>query len=232
MSKRKKTTIYDFLGGMEIPAANANGAGPFVKTVTGSGSVSITGGECLLALDATNEAQNVCLSMDNVYPFDVDDLIRVSIWARLSVALGAAAKVRMGLASARNDDPDAIATSLFFGGTGDADIEVEADDGTNELAAVDTGLDWSTTLRKFVFDFSEGILSQSPPTLSKGGKYNVAAKVENASGFLRRVAENSAINIGAHTTGLQLYAQIQKTATTNLGTLAISRIEVEHLIPG
>lgn len=236
MATRRKVicTRYDFLGGGIIPATAVSN-GPWVKTITGAAppTCALAGSEVVLALEATSQVQNVCLSHGNHLGFDIDDLVRVTFWARLSVALSAAAaKVRFGMAAARNDDPDAITTSLLFGLNGtSATVNVEADDGTNELAATSTGLTLATTLRKFQFDFTSGFHAQSPPSLSVGGKSKIIARMDNASGNLVEVASSVRLNLGAYTGGLQPFAQIQKTAATDVGSLAIRAIEIEHYVP-
>lgn len=238
MSRKVKTTVYDFLGGMAIPAATSAGGSPWVYKKTaaaGTPTLAPSRGEFVLGLDATAEIQNLCLYFEDDLVFDVDDLVRASFWLRLSVALGTTAattKATWGLASARNDDPDAITASLFFNAKASASVNVECDDGTNEVAATATGQTLATTLKKFVLDFASGSHYQSPPSTSVGGKYAVQAFMEDSGGFLRRVAPATRLNVGSYSAGLQPFFQIQKAANTDLGSLAIARIEIEHYVAG
>lgn len=236
MATRRKVqcTRYEFRGAGIIPATVVSN-GPWKKTITGAAppTVALAGGEAVLALTADAQIQNACLSHGDHLAFDIDDLVRVTFWARIAVALGATAKMRFGLASARADDPDAISASLLFGTNGaSAAVNVEGDDGTNELAATATGQTLATTLRKFQFDFTSGLHAVAPPELSVGGKAKVIARMDNASGNLVEVASSSRINLSAYSSGLQPFAQIQKTSSTDVGSLAIAAIEIEHYVAG
>lgn len=224
------TTVFDFAVGAVIGASTVGGR--MVKKLTGSATIAASAGEASIAMDNTNEAQNANLYLADNLAFDIDDLVQARFWARVSAAIGADSKWRLGLAGARNDDPDAITESIFFGADGNTTILAESDDGTTEIAAATTGIVVSSTLKKFVIDFSKGITTNQPPTLSRGGKYNVHMYVENASGLLVRVRDAVVFNLGAATGGLQPYVQLQKTATTNTGTLKVARIEIDSRVPG
>jgi hypothetical protein len=232
-AQRIHTTVFNFNGASAvIPATGSNGS-PMVKKITAAGgapTVSVSSGAATLAMDNTNEVQNLCLYQDDNLGFDIDDIKQVRIWASVSSAIGSSSKWRFGLSAARNDDPDAITASVFFGADGNTTINAECDDGTNEVAAASTGLTISSTPKKFVIDFSKGKYAQNPPNLSYGGKYAVELFAEDSNGLLKRVLSSTRFNMGAHSTGLQVLAQLQKTLSTNTGTLKIHRIEVDHVV--
>lgn len=232
MATRTVTHFFAFLGGMVIPAAGSGTGFPWVKTITGAAppTCAVSGKRLRLALTSAAQAQNVCLSFDNVLSFDIDDIVRATFWLAVSTAIGATAKWRVGLASARNDDPDAIVASLFIGASADANLDIECDDGTNETAATSIGMTIGTTLKKVVFDFSDGIATAAPPSLSAGGKAKIICKVENGNGQLLQVAKSTTLDMSAYSAGLQPYAQIQKTSSTDVGTLEIEAIEIEERV--
>jgi len=213
------------------PALTASGVdGPWVKADTsaaGSPTVQTNGKFMELALTNTNEAQNLCLYMGDVLPYDIDDLVQLDIWAKLSAALAAAVSVALGLASARNDDPDVIAEQALFRIIGNNNLLVESDDGTNNNDDVATGLTLSTTVRRLSISFKEGINTVAGG-LSTGGKSNVIFSAENGQGNLRRVAETTRFNLEAYAGGFQPYFQIQKTADAATGTLSIERVRVVY----
>lgn len=234
MSRQLVTDVYHFRGAGIIPATVVSN-GPWKKTITGAAppTCGLVNGSAVLALEATSQVQNVCLSFGDQLSYDVDDLARVRFWVHAPVALGDDAKARFGLASARADDPDAIAASLFFGLNADsATLLVESDGSVagNEVAATSTGTTLGTAIKLCEFDFVSGIHAQAPPSVSVGGKHQIIASVTNVDGAKRRVAESVRLNLSDYTAGLQLYAQIQKTAATDLGSLGIRRIEVDHYV--
>jgi hypothetical protein len=227
MSRKEVTDVFNFLGGGIIPATPVSN-GPWVSKITGTGppTVAPVAGSAQLALEATSQVQNACLYFNDDLPYDVDDLKRVRFWVHTPVAIASASKVRFGLTSARNDDPDAIAQSILFGLDGNANLNVESDDTADEVAATSTGEVLGTALKICTFDFAAGVFAQAPPLLSKGGKHNIYASVQDVNGASRRVADGVRLTLGAYTGNLQLFAQIQKTAATDVGTLGVRRIEV------
>lgn len=231
MSRKVVTDIYQFMGGGIIPATVVSN-GPWKKTITGIGppTCALSGGSALLALEATSEVQNVCLDFGNALCYDVDDLVAARFWVHTPVAIGDDVKARFGFAGNRNDDPDAVAQSLFFGVNGSADLIVESDGAAaaNEVAATATGVVLGTAVKLCEFDFKSGTYAQAPPAVSQGGKHQIVASVQDVNGSKRRVATGVRLNLSDYSGSLQLLAQIQKTAATDVGSLGIKRIEVER----
>lgn len=204
--------------------ADTSAAGaPTVQTGS-SGAMELT-------LAADNEVENICLYFGDVLPYDIDDLVRVDIIAALSASLPAAVSAAFGITGARNDAIDAIAQAVLFRAIGNNTIVAESDDGTTDVDDIPTGLTLSTTFRRFRIDFAEGNLTQSPPSLSLGGKADVRLHMSNDNGTLRRVASGQRFRMDAYTGGLQLFAQLQKTAAASVGTLFILGYEVEYRLP-
>lgn len=235
MGLRTRTIVYDFRGAHKPPAV-ASRQGIWCSKITASeGSPTVqsgSGGAMELTLTNDSEAQNLCLYMGDVLPFDIDDLIRVWFIAKISASLDASVRAVLGLASARNDDPDAIAQGAWFQCAGSNALTVETDDGVtdvNDVAA--DGLTLADAYKELVIDFSEGIRTQSPPAASQGGKAAVGFYAGNASGSRRRVAANQAFDMSGYAGPLQLIAQLQKTSGAATGTLSILEAGIELKLP-
>jgi hypothetical protein len=85
------------------------------------------GGKAVLTLANTNEAENVCLYQNDVLAWDVDRIL-IAEFTVLVSGVDANTVVTWGLASARNDDEDAIANSVFFkieGGASTSNVVAE-----------------------------------------------------------------------------------------------------------
>ena len=235
MSVRTATDRFSFRGAISPPTL-ANRQGIWCKKITaatGSPTVAAaSGGAMELALDNTNEAQNLCLYMGDILPYDIDDLIRVEFLAKISASLDSSVTAVLGVASARNDDPDSVAEAAWFKLAGSNTLVIETDDGTNEVddGSAD-GFTLSSTYKRLAIDFATGIKSQSAPSLSTGGKSDIRFFAGNTSGSLRRVGRNTSHSMAAYAGNLQLIAQIQKTAGTATGTLSLLEALVEYKLP-
>lgn len=231
MGARTRKIVYDFRGALSPPAV-ASRQGIWCSKATGSCTIkSVSGGPIDLALDATSEVQNACLYMGDILPFAIADIVRVSFIAKISASLAAAVRAVLGVASARNDDPDAIAANAWFQCAGANTLTVETDDGTTDLDDKATGDSLAATYKELVIEFAEGIASKSPPALSTGGKSNIGFYVGNTNGSRRRVAQNTQFDMSAYSSNLQLFAQIQKTSGTAVGTLSILEAAIELKLP-
>lgn len=225
---------FDFRGAYSPPAV-ASRADRWCKKVTAAGGspvvASVSGGAFELAMDATSEVQNLCLYQGDILPFRIQDLIRVEIVAKLSASIAASVMGAFGLASARHDTLDSVAAHTWFRFEGNNNIVCESDDGTNDLDDKATGLTLSTTYKRFVIDFT-GVQTRQLPNQSLGNRANVSFFVDNGNGNLRRVAESTLFDMSnyAATSGLQLFAQIQKTSGTAVGTLSIESFSGEYKV--
>jgi len=235
MSVRTAIDRFTFRGALSPPAV-ASRQGIWCQKITaaaGSPTVaSVSGGSMDLAMDNTFEVQNLCLYMGDILPYDIDDLIRVEFLAKVSASLDATVTAILGVASARNDDPDLIADAALFKLAGSNTLVVETDDGTNEVndGSAD-GFTLSTTYKRLAIDFATGIKSQSAPSLSTGGKSDIRFLASNTNGSLRRVGKNTSHSMAAYSGNLQLIAQIQKTSGTATGTLSLLEALVEYKLP-
>lgn len=205
-----------------VPTAGNSGS-IFAKTITGSGpptavykGVAGANGVLELALEATSEVQNVCVSMADKLHFDIDQLLSVEFVARLSTALSTTATtmVAFGMTGNRNDTIDSIAQALLFRvlGNGSAAVVVESDDGTTDNDDVATGITLADTWKRFVINFENGTRDVR---FFGGGPRGLVP-----------IGGGTTFNMSAYTSGLQFFAQIQKAANTDVGTLQIDRFTV------
>ena len=236
MSLQTRKITYDFMGAYKPPAVASRQGIWCSKITAAAGSPTIqtgSSGAMELTLEATSEVQNLCLYFGDVLPFDIDDIIRVSFLAKLSGTLAAAVTGAFGLANARNDALASITVASLFrfaGGTANS-LVLDARDGTNSQSGIATGEVPGTAWRRYVMDFQTNVKTMSPPSLSKGGKADIGYFVSDTNGVLKRMARNTNFDMSAHTTGLQPFVQLQKTAGTATGTLYVAEVEVEYKLP-
>lgn len=216
-----QTLVDDFIfsGQQVIPAVGSPTGIPWTKNLTGGATVQgVSGGGVRLALTATNEAQNANLYMGDVLSYPCADLVAIDIWAKLPVALGTAALCGFGLAAARNATLDSITERAMFRiAAGASALTVEVDNNVVDSGKIASGFSLANKHRHFRIDFAE----------SSEGRADVRFFIDNDRGQLRRVAAGTKFSM-AGAGNLQFLAQLQKTATTDLGSLDIMRILVER----
>ena len=201
----------DFNGASATFPTSADPATPWlVDDTSSSGTPTYTtgGSEATLTLASTNEVENVCLHFGDSLDFDIDLIQRAEFRVKTVASLDSATTIVFGLASARNDDPDAIAQAALFKLAGSNSIVVESDDGTNNNDDTATGASLVATYKRFVIDFT-------------GGKSNVKFYVDG-----ERVAASTTFNMSNYSSGLQPIVQIQKTADTNTDSVTVDYIGV------
>lgn len=235
MSKIAKCIEYDFRGSGVPETTGTASDGPFKKTIDGSGTVTKNVDGLVLGLAATSEVENVCVYNDDILAYDIDEIHSVEFLAKVDVASAdmEATSIVLGLASARNDDPDAVANSVWFKKAAGADnaVFLESDNGTTNVDDYDSGADWQDGVwQRFQIDFATGVKTVAPPFVAPvGGKNNIEFRVSSGTTYgpnLQRVGQNQAFSLEGVTGGLQLIAQIQKTADTDEVTLSIRSIKV------
>ena len=207
----------DFLGPQTLTAsptgsdlwdiADTSAAGAPTYTVGG------VNGEATLLLEATSEVQNVCLFQSDVLNYDIDLLQRVEMRVKVTAGAGGVldttTQIAWGMATARNDTIDTLTAHASFRVIGSHAIVVESDDGTTDKDDVATGASATdATYKKYVIDFT-------------GGKADVKFYIDGT-----RVAASTTFSMAAHTTGLQPYVQIQKTADTNVDRVVVDYIKI------
>jgi hypothetical protein len=233
MQTRRKLFTFD---GAQAPPAVASRDQIWCSKITktaGSPTVkSGSDGSMQLALTADAEVQNLCLYMGDLLQYDIDDIIKVRIAAALTAALPAACMAAFGVCAARNDAIDSLAAHASFRVLGGAQtVYAETDDGVNDVDDKSTGMVIGTTFKDFEIDFSSGFQAVGLPGRSKGGKGCVLFKAPDANGRVERVLQNTLFDMSNYSSGLQLYAQLQKTADAAVATLSILEMEIEYKLP-
>lgn len=226
--------IFNFRGAFAFGTTNPNG--PWQITDTSSSGYPSYGGANLgglaLTLAGTTEVENVCLDFGDVLAYDIDDLVRMEWIAKVgATTLDSATTIVMGLGSARNDDPDAVAANAYFKLAGSNTLVVESDDGTNDNDDKATGQTLSTSFKRFAIDFGTGVYTKEPPSVSVGGKGDARFYVSNARGQLERVASGTRFDLSNYTAGLQPIFQIQKASDSNTDALTILQVSIEYRLP-
>jgi len=235
MSRQTREYRYDFRGHLAFPATASGVGTPFTIADTSAAGAptvgGLLGGGVRLLLAGSTEVENLCLYMGDVLPFDIDDIIRAWFIAKTTATLDSATSIAFGLASARNDAIDSLTNHASFRCIGDNVVVVETDDGTTDLDDKATGLTLADVWKRFEINFAERNSTMEPPSLSLGRKSNLGFYGANDIGSLRRVASGTRFDMSAATSGLQLYAQIQKTSDANTDNLDILEWGVEVNLP-
>jgi hypothetical protein len=144
------------------------------------------------------------------------------------VALGANAICAFGLGSARNDTLDSVAANMWWRLDGSSALKIESDDGVTDNDDVATGETLATLVKRFRFDFTDGLGFHSPPTQGAGGKSNILCSVNKGRDqALARVASGTKFTLNGYSSGLQPMFQISKTSTS-VGTLLVRRIRIAY----
>lgn len=222
------------LGDGAIPSTNTDGYPPWqVDDTSASGSptlnylsevVGVTGGADM-ALDNTNEVQNIRVYWGDSLSIDLNDLYEFGFLFRVSAAVGSASTVVMGLASEANDTPDTIAESAWFRIEGSASttaIVVETDDATTNNDDVATGATVTTnTWYAAKITFKEGV-----DGALKDVRFYIQTPMGPGGGATwKRVASGTTFDMSGYsatTRGVQPYFQVQKTASTNTTGIQIA----------
>ena len=226
---------FDFRGAHAPPLVASRQSKWAKADTSAAGSPTVqsgAGGAMELTLDATNEVQNICLSYGDVLAYDIEDLVRFEVWVKITASLNAAISAAWGLASARNDAIDSITEAALFRVIANNTLVVESDDGTNDKDDIATGESVANVYRRCVIDFSAGLLTQSPPSLSLGGRADTRFYISDAvRGNLKRIAAGTQFNLSNYAGNLQPFFQLQKTAATAVATLSILGGEIEYKLP-
>jgi len=215
---RNVEDIFRFLGHEHPPVAASPDGSLWRSKITGSGppSVAAVDGFMRLTLLTTLENEVATLYMGDCLPFDIDDLLQVDFYLKLSTAtLPPSASVAFGLCSAYNDDPDALAAHASFRLFGNNNVVCESDDGVNDNDDEAAGLTLGTGVKRFAIDFCSGIKTVVPPP-SVGGKAHVLFAMDDDRFNLRPVCRSVRFDMSSYTSGLQIYAQIQKGAASSV----------------
>ena len=172
------------------------------------------GGAAKLTLAATSEAENVCLYFNDVLPLDIASLHRIEFVAKVA-GIDSVTTLVFGLGDARNDTPDTVATNCWFrmeGSVSTSNIVVESDDGVTDSDDKATGTTLSSTDKKFLIDFTNGIS-------------DIRFFIDG-----ERVAAATTFTLAGITSGqnVQPMIQLQKASGTGVPSITIAQITTQQ----
>jgi hypothetical protein len=235
MARQTREYRYDFRGHCKFPAVASGVGTEFVSKITAATGAptiqGVNGGGLRMLFDSANEVQNLCLYMGDVLPFTISQIIRAWFIARTVDSLTAANSIAFGLATARNDTITSIADCALFRCINDNSVVIRTLDGTTTKNSIATGLTLKSTWKRFEINLAERNTTVEPPSVSLGRQSNIAFYGANDNGSSRRVAQGTRFDMTAFTTGLQLFAQFQKTASANTDNFDILECGVEVDMP-
>jgi len=176
--------------------------------------VTEDGGAAKLTLAATSEAENVCLYFNDVLPLDLASLHRIEFVAKVA-GIDSVTTLVFGLGDARNDTPDTVATNCFFrieGSVSTSNIVVESDDGVTYNDDKSTGQTLSSTYKKFLIDFTNGIS-------------DIRFYIDG-----ERVGSATTFTLAGITSGqnVQPMIQLQKASGTGVPSITIAQITTQQ----
>lgn len=186
-----------------------------VKDTSSSGTptyLCISGGGMKLSLVATSEEEIVTMYQNDVLAFDIDEIQTVEFKAKVA-SIDAVTTLVMGLGSAQNDTEDSVTNLAWFrmeGSASTSNVVVETDDGTNDNDDKATGTTLSSTLKKFVIDFTNG-------------KSDVRFYIDDA-----RVAASTTFDMSNATGNLQPFFQIHKASGTGTPSVTIEYFKLVY----
>jgi hypothetical protein len=177
--------------------------------------LTANGGAAKLLLDNTSEAQVVTLYQNDVLPFDLAQLQSVEFTVSVS-GIDAVTTLVFGVGTAQNDTADSVTVNAWFrmqGSASTSNLLVETDDGTSDLDDKATGTTLSSTLKKCLIDFTNG--------LSDIRFYVDGARVAAATTFtLASITADQ---------NVQLFVQLQKASGTGIPAITISNVAVQYV---
>lgn len=194
-----------------ITDTSAAGTPTYVFGVDG-GSTADAFGIAKLGLESTSEAQNVCLSFDDVLQMAITDRLLFEARVKFVATADTATSLAFGLTGDRNDAIDSIAQHMLFRCIGDNNLVCESDDGTTDLDDKTTGQTLVASWKRFQIDAQD--------------LTNVKFYCGDSGGRLIRVATSVTFDVSAYSGMLQPFFQLQKTADTNTDSVQIDYVYI------
>jgi hypothetical protein len=208
MAKKDFFHWYDEFkdGARAFAKAAVESAGKWYNTETaaaGTPTYVVSSSGLALTMEATNEAQNLCLSHHDILTFDLSKTTEIEYILKTSgTAMTSGSRLSFGVGVARHDTPTSVAKYVFFsviGATSTTLVVIEASDGTNTYTTIATGKTLINAYKRFVINFSRGLSDV---------RFFIAGEP---------VATTTTFDLSALTATypVQPIVQIQKTASTN-----------------
>lgn len=205
--------VDDFEGTSVTFPTSANIGTPWLVDVTGAAPPTFlrNAGAAVLSLEATSQAQIIGLHHGDAKTFDIDDIQRVEMRAKIGAAFTSGSILVFGVSGDRNDTADSMAECAWFrmeGANSTTLVYCETDDGTTDKNDISSGVTLGTTYKRFVIDFT-------------GGKSNVKFYIDGV-----RVCASTTFDMSAYTGSLQPMIQLQKAANTNADVFTLDYIKI------
>ncbi len=171
-------------------------------------SARLGGGERFI-LDATNEAQKIDMLSHRFVPLASDWIFFADVC--IDAAAGSATDISIGVADGTHaSDFQSVASfcTIHIDG-GSQDILVQSDDGTTDVAPIDSNLNWVAAT-----PFAVAIDGRNPADI---GVY---------INGIRETATSTTLAIAAASSGLGAIVHIEKTSSTNTATVQVANMKV------
>lgn len=177
--------------------------------------LAVSGGGIALTCAADSEAEVLNMYQNDVLPFALNKIKRVSFNAKVT-GIDAVTTLVMGLASARNSTADTVSLSAWFRMEGSASLTLvvcETDDNVTNTDDKATGVTLADTWKHFEIDFTYGI-------------GDVRFFIDGA-----RVAPTQTFSMAAivGTDLVQPYVQIQKASGTGVPAVTTRDWKIEYV---
>lgn len=167
------------------------------------------GGYLRFILDATNEAQKIDALSHKAVALDSDWIFLAEVV--IDAAAGSATDITVGMADGTHaSDFQSVASfcTIHIDG-GSANILVESDDGTTDVAPVDSTIDWAAGV-----PFALAIDGRDP------------ADIKLYINGIRETATSTTLAIAAAASGLKACVHIEKTSSTDVATVQVGNLKV------
>jgi hypothetical protein len=213
-----KTWVENFDRPLTLTTTPEGGTGWTITDTSSAGAPTYAtstedGGKLVLTLAATSEAENVCLSHNDILMYDLAKTH--NFWWIVKVAgIDSVTTLVAGMCNARNDTPDSVTQSLWFRMEGSASttaLVVENDDATNTNDDIATGTTLAATYKRLFCDCND---------LTDVKFYVDGARVAAGTTF-----EMDDITAGAN---LQPVVQIQKASGTGVPAVHIAQFGITY----
>lgn len=195
------------MNGWTIKDTSANGTPTYL-------CITEDGGALKILHDNTNEAQVVTLYHNDVLAYDLAQIQNVW-WIAKTGDWDNVTDVVLGIGSAQNDTEDSVTVNAWFkidGSASTSNVVVETDDNTNNVDDTATGTTLSTTYKKLMIDFTNGLP-------------DVRFFVDGS-----RVASGTTFDMSDVTSGqnVQPYVQTNKASGTGTPSLTIAQFGIQY----
>lgn len=175
----------------------------------GDPRVTNVGGGMRFVLDATNEAQKIDALSHKAVALDSDWIFTAEVV--IDAAAGSATDISIGVADGTHaTDFQSVATlcTIHIDGASQ-DILVQSDDGTTDVAPIDSNLNW---------------VAATPFALVIDGRDTTDIKVYING--IRETATGTTLALAAAASGLKACVHIEKTSSTNTADVTVANLKV------